>query len=58
VTWKPGLTLEDVKRAAILEALHHFNGNKAHTAEALKMGIRTLRLRLKKYAKEKEDECK
>ena len=41
--------LEEIERESILETLEHFDGNRARTAEALGIGLRTLGLKLKKW---------
>ncbi len=41
--------LEEIEREQILTTLGHFNGNRARTAEALGIGLRTLGLKLKKW---------
>lgn len=45
-------TLEQVEREHILSVLTLLEGNKTRTAKALKIGIRTLQRKLKKYEKE------
>lgn len=47
--WTPGITLDDVQRSTIFEALSHYKGNRTHTAKALKLSVRTLRWRLNRY---------
>lgn len=42
-------TLEEVEREQILMTLDRFGGNRARTAEALGIGLRTLGLKLKKW---------
>ncbi len=44
-----GMTLRDVERAKIVEALKIFSGNKANTAKALGIGRNTLWRKLKEY---------
>jgi len=41
--------LEEVEREQIIKTLGHFNGNRARSAEALGIGVRTLGLKLKKW---------
>ena len=41
--------LEDVERDQIIQTLGYFEGNRARTAEALGIGLRTLSLKLKKW---------
>jgi len=47
-TVNPG-ALEDIERAAILDALGRFGGHRLRTAQALGIGVRTLGLKLKKW---------
>ena len=42
-------SLEEIEREQIIKTLGHFNGNRAKTAEALGIGVRTLGLKLKKW---------
>jgi DNA-binding NtrC family response regulator len=46
-----GRTLADVERDLILETLAHCGGNRTHTATTLGISIRTLRNKLKEYAR-------
>jgi DNA-binding NtrC family response regulator len=41
--------LEEIEREAILTALARFDGHRQKTAKALKIGVRTLGLKLKKW---------
>jgi DNA-binding NtrC family response regulator len=41
--------LEEIEREAILAALDRFEGHRQKTARALKIGVRTLGLKLKKW---------
>lgn len=41
--------MEEVERETILAALKHYDGNRTHTAKALKMGLRTVRHKLGVY---------
>jgi transcriptional regulator with GAF, ATPase, and Fis domain len=46
----PGVKpLDEVEREQIVRTLGHFGGNRARTAEALGIGVRTLGLKLKKW---------
>lgn len=47
--WQPGVTLEDLEKQAILEALRFYGNNKTRTAQALGIAIRTLDNKLAKY---------
>jgi len=47
---KEGVTLEEVERLVILQALDEMDGNKSETARKLGITRRTLQLKLKKYA--------
>lgn len=49
VTLAPDQTLEDLKRAAILQALQQFDGNRTRAAESLGISVRTLQRRLKDW---------
>ncbi|MCE9592227.1 MAG: sigma-54 dependent transcriptional regulator [Planctomycetes bacterium] len=49
VTITAGNRLEDFEREQIVRTLGQFNGNRARTAEALGIGVRTLGLKLKKW---------
>lgn len=46
------IPLEQVEREHILSVLKHFEGNKTKSAKTLKIGIRTLQRKLKKYEQE------
>lgn len=50
--WNPGVTLNDIERNVILEALLYHKGNRTHTARALGISIRTLRNKLSDYRKQ------
>lgn len=47
--WRPGLTLADVERLAILGAFRFFRENKSKTALALDIAVRTLDNKLEIY---------
>lgn len=47
--WQPGLTLEEIERASIIQALKFFYGNRTHAAEALGIALRTMTNKLTKY---------
>ncbi len=49
---KLGEPLEEIEKKVILKTLRMFNGNKTHTAKALKIGLRTLHRKLKEYGEE------
>ena len=46
MSWKPGMTLGDAEVEAIHAALAYFKGNKTHTAKALGVSLRTLRMKV------------
>ena len=48
----PVRPLEEVERDQIVRTLDHFHGNRARTARALGIGVRTLGLKLKKWKAE------
>jgi DNA-binding NtrC family response regulator len=50
VVYRPGMTMADVERAAILAALRETKGNRRKAAEILGIGERTLYRKLKEYA--------
>jgi len=50
-----GCSMVDVERALILETLQHCLGNRTRAANVLRISIRTLRNRIKKYASEGVD---
>jgi DNA-binding NtrC family response regulator len=45
----PGLTMEEIERRAILDALERTGGNRTQAAEMLGIGLRTLQRKLKEY---------
>lgn len=49
--WQPGMTLAQLEKEAIYEALKFFNGNKVQTASALGIAHRTLYNKLDVYEK-------
>jgi DNA-binding NtrC family response regulator len=44
-----GLTMEEIERRAILDALDRTGGNRTQAAEMLGIGLRTLQRKLKEY---------
>lgn len=44
------MTLYEVEKTAILEALDLHKGNRTHTAKYLDIGLRTLQRKIKEYA--------
>jgi DNA-binding NtrC family response regulator len=52
VLYRPGMTMEEVERQAILLALKEVNGNRRKAAEQLGIGERTLYRKIKKYGLE------
>lgn len=61
INWVPGLTLEEVEKACILQAFRWFRGNKTQTSIALGVSVKTIDNKLEKYeqdgkaAKEQND---
>ena len=49
VVYRPGMTMEDVEREAILAALEEVDGNRRQAAELLEIGERTLYRKIRKY---------
>ena len=49
VVYRPGMTLQDLEKAAILAALKDVAGNRRRAAEMLGMGERTLYRKIKEY---------
>jgi hypothetical protein len=49
MSWQPGVTLEDIERETIKQALAFYRGNKTKTAASLDIAIRTLDYKLEKY---------
>lgn len=47
--WKPGMSMEELEKRAILRTLEYFAGNKVHAARALGISERSLRTRLIRY---------
>jgi hypothetical protein len=59
IVWSPGVTLNDIEKAAIIKAFRFFGNNKTATAAALGISIRTLDNKLERYAEEaKQEEIK
>lgn len=50
-----GVTMEELEREAIYQALEHTGQNKTRAAEALGIGLRTLQRKLKDYESQKEE---
>lgn len=50
--WLPGMTLEEVKTNAVLQALRHHGFNITHTAKTLGLSLRGLRLNIRKWEKQ------
>jgi DNA-binding NtrC family response regulator len=46
---QPGLTMDEIERRAILQALERTGGNRTQAAEMLGIGLRTLQRKLKEY---------
>jgi DNA-binding NtrC family response regulator len=49
VVYRPGMTLQDLEKAAITAALTEVRGNRRKAAEMLRMGERTLYRKIKEY---------
>ncbi len=49
IYFRPGMKLEDIERAIIIESLRHYNMNRTKTAKVLGIGIRTLQRKIKQY---------
>lgn len=47
--WTPGLTLDEIERLVVFEALAYYDGNRTHTAQSLGMSRRTLRNWMRKW---------
>jgi DNA-binding NtrC family response regulator len=52
-----GLTMDEIERRAILEALEKTGGNRTQAAEMLGIGLRTLQRKLKEYREAGEQEA-
>ncbi len=52
ISWVPGIKLEDMEKACILQAIRFYRGNKTQTSIALGIAIRTLDHKLEKYEAE------
>jgi DNA-binding NtrC family response regulator len=49
VIFSPNLTLKDLEKKIIAEALTHFDGNKTRAAKSLGISIRTMRNKINEY---------
>ncbi len=49
VVFRPGMTMEEMERGAIVSALDSVNGNRRKAAELLGIGERTLYRKISKY---------
>lgn len=49
VSWQPGMTLEAVEKATILQAVRFYRGNKTQCSISLGISVRTLDAKLEKY---------
>ena len=52
VVYRPGMTMDELERAAILAALQEEGGNRRRAAETLGIGERTLYRKIKQYGLE------
>lgn len=48
-SWQPGITLDEMERAVILQALTFYHGNRTRTALSLNIALRTLTSKLTRY---------
>jgi len=55
VVYRPGMTMEDLERAAIAAALAEVRGNRRKAAQVLAIGERTLYRKIKKFGMDEED---
>jgi len=46
--WRP-TSMAEIEKQAILRALEHTGGHRAHAAQLLQIGLRTLQRKLKEY---------
>ena len=53
VNWVPGITLDEMEKNCILAAFRFYRGNKTHTANSLKISIRTLENKIEQYEADK-----
>lgn len=53
--YQPGVTLEQIERETILDAVRYWHGNRVKTAEALGISPRTLHSRLVQYTEQGHD---
>ena len=53
--WQPGVTLEEVERTVILQALRFYRGNRTQTAQSLNIALRTMHSKLTKYRESGHD---
>ena len=51
----PGLTLADLERRAIEDALERYEGNRTHAARSLGISVRTLQRKLKAWRPRSDD---
>lgn len=47
--WQPGVTIRDMEKEFIYDALKHFGGNKVAAAAALGISVRTIDNKLARY---------
>ena len=55
VVYRPGMTMEDLERAAIAAALVEVRGNRRKAAQMLAIGERTLYRKIKKFGMDEDD---
>ncbi len=55
VVYRPGMTMDDLERAAIAAALVEVRGNRRKAAQLLAIGERTLYRKIKKFGMDEED---
>ena len=56
VIFRPGMTMDEMEKQAIIAALASVNGNRRKAAELLGIGERTLYRKISKYELEEEEE--
>ncbi len=52
--WQPGITLEELEKRVILEAMKLYHGKRAQVADVLGIASRTLDYKLAKYKADDE----
>jgi hypothetical protein len=57
VNWMPGMTLEQIEKLVILEALKFYRGNKSQTALTLGITVKTIDNKLERYTEDAKREA-